>query len=89
MMIVRNNKWNFVGEVWGKLVFENIQFPDEWIFVTEAKYIDVANNNSYHLKATPPQHDVSYIPYERKHFSECVVDRPSTKATTALATMDK
>lgn len=79
MMIVRNNKWDFIGECWGRLVFQNKQFSDERVFVTEAKYVDVKNNNTYHLRATEPTDDIKDIPYQKKHFSACVVRKNDTK----------
>lgn len=78
MIIVRNNKWDFLGECWGRLVFQNKQFSDEQLFVKEAKYVDVKNNNTYHLRATEIFNQLSEIPYQSKHFSSCIVRKDNT-----------
>lgn len=72
MMVVRSDKWLFVGECWGNLVFECKAHPDQRVFVKEAKYVDVEHNIVYRLHSTNIDKESTDIPVIRRHFKECL-----------------
>lgn len=72
MMVVRSDKWLFVGECCGNLVFEYKAHPDQRMLVKEAKYVDVDHNIVYRLFATHVDEEPADIPVIRRHFKECL-----------------
>lgn len=52
MKVLRSNRWEFVGEEKGLLIFKEIKFENSYVYVDRCKYVNVEQNKVYFMMAT-------------------------------------